>query len=483
MSANVGEALLVEAVVPCLVSLILCLVLLVLLKLFLSPFSISQKRHKNAAVISLFFVAFYGYGPAVDTLRNVLDFRELLSPAQVLLSLGVALVVALASVRFFLRTNRSIAWITPFLNVISAIAIIIVVFSITTTMLRQKDYALKQSPSVVDAHASGGTRRPDIYYIVLDMYTRQDLLQSYFKHDNTEFLGELQEKGFYVANMSRSNYMRTLFSIPSSLNYSYIDDMAMEKAFGGMPPLAKSVSESKAVGFLRERGYEIVALASGSSTTEMRNADRYLKPTFVLTEFHSVLIDLTPIRSVLNRMEIKWEYYLHRKRLLFSLDTLASMESTEQPKFVFAHIMAPHWPFVFDEDGSGIYKRGNFEEGYRRQLVYLNERLIEIAGAIQKRDPNSVIIFQGDHGPRRASPALKDKNWEAFIKDQTAILNAVYIPGLEYDEVLYPSITPVNTFRVIFNQYFDAGLPLLKDETKLFGPAYQDGMVVTEKAF
>jgi hypothetical protein len=42
------------------------------------------------------------------------------------------------------------------------------------------------------------------------------------------------------------------------------------------------------------------------------------------------------------------------------------------------------------------------------------------------------------------------------------ILNAYFLPG-EGAAGLYPSITPVNTFRLIFDVYFGADLELLED--------------------
>jgi hypothetical protein len=47
-----------------------------------------------------------------------------------------------------------------------------------------------------------------------------------------------------------------------------------------------------------------------------------------------------------------------------------------------------------------------------------------------------------------------------------AILNAYYLPGVDSD-LIYPSISPVNTFRLILNTYFGADLPLLPDESYL----------------
>ncbi len=46
---------------------------------------------------------------------------------------------------------------------------------------------------------------------------------------------------------------------------------------------------------------------------------------------------------------------------------------------------------------------------------------------------------------------------------RTAILNAILIRE-DCRSMLYPSITPVNTFRVVFNCYFDANLPRVEDE-------------------
>lgn len=44
------------------------------------------------------------------------------------------------------------------------------------------------------------------------------------------------------------------------------------------------------------------------------------------------------------------------------------------------------------------------------------------------------------------------------------MLNAYYLPGANVSEILYPSITPVNTFWVIFNNYFGTNLDLLPDK-------------------
>jgi hypothetical protein len=48
--------------------------------------------------------------------------------------------------------------------------------------------------------------------------------------------------------------------------------------------------------------------------------------------------------------------------------------------------------------------------------------------------------------------------------ESAGVLNAIFLPGANRDS-LHPSITPVNTFRVILNEYFNARLDLLEDHT------------------
>ncbi len=63
---------------------------------------------------------------------------------------------------------------------------------------------------------------PDIYYIILDEYGREDKLRDEFGYDNTPFLRELTKRGFFVAKHSRSNYLQTDLSLTSSLNMRYL---------------------------------------------------------------------------------------------------------------------------------------------------------------------------------------------------------------------------------------------------------------------
>ena len=55
-------------------------------------------------------------------------------------------------------------------------------------------------------------------------------------------------------------------------------------------------------------------------------------------------------------------------------------------------------------------------------------------------------------------------NSDAIETKILPILNTYYLPGLG-NEDLYPSISPVNTFRFIFNRYFGLDYELLEDRS------------------
>ena len=156
-------------------------------------------------------------------------------------------------------------------------------------------------------------------------------------------------------------------------------------------------------------------------------------------------------------------------------------------KFVFAHILLPHPPFVFDRHGNFTdddfipptqvadleNKEKELHRKYIEQLMFTNSKVSELVKRLLSRSAvPPIIIIQSDEGPWPVRYYLyKDHfNWKTQatneeLKAKTGILNAYYFPGINYKSILYPSITPVNTFRVIFNAYFEQNFELLPDET------------------
>jgi hypothetical protein len=371
-----------------------------------------------------------------------------------------------------------------FLNLTLGLALI-VPFSLAAGRPIQKPHNYLQldktlTPKSLDEQVSlDCADRPDIYYILVDGYGREDVLEELYGLDNTKFLGDLAQRGFYVANQSHTNYIQSIYSISSSLNFTYIDPPQNEVT--SWRYFTQLMAHNRIMRLLKDCGYLSVAFESGYTYSNNPAVDVYLARESGLNEFESLLLAGSPVDILMREFDLEpsdYTYPAHRRRALFTLEQLAKIPRMRSPKIVFAHILSPHPPFVFDSGGrptepnwsytlsDGDEYDGDWEtyrHGYTQQVSYLNQELIQMVDAILTRSSRPpVIIIQGDHGPggffHWSSPE------QACLWERTGILNAYHLPD-DGTEVLYPGISPVNSFRVILNVYFEADLPLLPDDT------------------
>ncbi|HET6823073.1 MAG TPA: hypothetical protein VFH34_10510, partial [Anaerolineales bacterium] len=80
--------------------------------------------------------------------------------------------------------------------------------------------------------------------------------------------------------------------------------------------------------------------------------------------------------------------------------------------------------------------------------------LTSIHAILDRSEQPPVILLMGDHGPPPGRFATQE--------DRLKILNAYYVDDA-VKEKLYDSISPVNSFRLILNEYFGMNYPLLED--------------------
>jgi hypothetical protein len=238
--------------------------------------------------------------------------------------------------------------------------------------------------------------------------------------------------------------------------------------------LRASIRQSAVRYELESVGYKMVAFATGFAWSEISDADTYLAPTQALSEissFETLLIRTTPFRHFedlgwIDLDEIDGQHYRERTQLI--LNSMKELAHMPGPKFVFIHIISPHPLFVFGPDGSFTdpaafldknrrYTATSYTLGYRNQVEYITSQLlIAISTLLGESSRPPVIILQGDHAP-----------WLQAGSGMFEILNAYYLPG--HNDLLYPTISPVNTFRLIFDSYLGATYPLLND-TSYFSP-------------
>lgn len=434
---------------------------------------------KSAIFTSMILAFFFSYGHIYLSIKELRLGELLIGRHRFLLPLMTALfvigVIWVIKIKISVKVNETLNWIALFL-------VVYPIFQITTYELSslidlRGSKATSINPDFGKQNLSNELKH-DIYYIILDAYGRADTLHELYGYDNGPFIDSLRNLGFYIAECSQSNYPETKISLASGLNMGYEQDI-WDRGNYDKKRFNKLVLNSRIRQILEEQGYKIVAFNSGHIWSEMTDADVYLSPEDISTSwlnqnlsfgainnFETQLLETTLVNGV-NDIELlsrrfnihKTGYLRRRTEVLYVLDTLSKVSSIPGPKYVFAHIVSPHRPFVFGTGGEEILDADGkltFEEdyatGYTNQVSHLNLRMIPILEEIiQSSEISPIIIIQGDHGPAFTTPSYR-----------STILNVYYLPD-GGDDLLYPTISPVNTFRVILNHYFGTNLELLED--------------------
>ena len=452
---------------------------------------ILRDRVRPGLLLSLFILLFSSYGHILAALYALpAPLASLPYGAHTILLPLSCLLLVLISV-FIVKRGRSLLSLTRILNAVTLILLFMTLFRIGAFMIGTREAERFEvgeglfGDTGITLEAPG--EPPDIYYIVLDAYPRADKLRELYGYDNSAFIEFLSSRGFFVADRATSNYSRTILSLSSSLNFCYLDRIAdrVGDDTTNLKPLRRMLEQNRARRLLSRLGYRFVALRSGFQNTDLTGADIYLTPG-QRGEFEAALIRTTAAAPFYSRLlrssgrAADLERENDRRRINYIFDTLPETAANGFPQFVFAHIIAPHPPFVFDAEGGDVmggryfaYKSANdlirregltrkeYAELFVDQLVYMNRRieaLVDSLIAISEVQP--VIVLRGDHGP--GTYFHHSRLEYSYLEDRMSILYAIRIPGRRSD-ALYGSMTPVNTFPVIFNELFGGDFDLLDD--------------------
>ena len=476
LAANLGQVKPSLGVRAALLSIGLAFGLLLLFKM------LDRSWERAAAVATSSLFLFYSYGHVYNALHSIdpgLGRHRYLVPVFGLLALGLY---------WWVRRKPSLgATATPLLNVGLGLALAVPVIR----MLFFRGFALDEAAQIEGLEGaqlsySGESPPPDIYYFLLDAYTRADTLVETYGFDNTGFIQTLETLGFYVVGCGQSNYSQTELSLSATLNATYLDAL-IDPSLEGEQSRAQLwpwLRHNQVRALLEQVGYSTVAVETGYYWSEWEDADDYRAPSpgwlAGMSAFEATLLRSTAAWAAIDAMPVLPAFLVrdldrsteaHRERVSFVLDTLEQLPREPGPKFVFIHLVSPHRPFVFDAEGNPVDDDyawqlsslgiETYKEGYREQIAYLNGRIERIVRMLLSESVvQPVIVIQGDHGPEEGSS-----------QDRMRILNAMYLAGHGSDG-LYPTITSVNTFRIILNTVFEAGLPLLPDAS--YFSTYED---------
>jgi hypothetical protein len=420
--------------------------------LYVLAYAFLRDWHRAALVADLLIFLFALYGRIYYLGKNVTLIGFQLFRHRTLAPFW--LILAIVGVWFLVRKISRPADLTRWINLIACFLLIFPVLtisyvSISNILAQNKSLAIENNVNL-----PAGSTHPNIYYIILDAYGREDILKQ-LGYDNSGFIKELEKRGFYVPACAQSNYAYTIFSLSSSLNYEYINDFVTNDRYELVP----FVRHNRVRSFLEQQGYETIAVATGFQWTEWKDAGKYFPVTSTLgliSGFESMFLDTTLVKLPLDLVgsDAGTGDDMRRAIILSALKNLKHASSIPGPKFVFAHLVIPHGSYVFGPNGEPVNAEG--VKGYLDQVTFINREILDVIDTIQSSSKTPpVIIIQGDHGPRE----FLDKN-----EDKLKILNAYYLPDVA-PSVVYPSITPVNTFRMVLNNYFSQNLNMLDDKS------------------
>ena len=456
----------------------LVIVLSIVLLLWWCTTGIIKNGAKAALIISIFLILFFLYSNVHDILfvQQSLVFgrhRYLIPMMGLLWCISTYLII---------RRTVTVTTANVFLNIVGVTLILATIPNLGNWVINKAVLSKDKISSIRLGDYEQVTLTmpqdpPDIYYIILDGYMRSDLLEEVLQYNNSEFVDHLENKGFYVASKSRSNYPYTFLSIPSALNMEYINYLSETVGSESHDVLATyPLIQANRVGqLLKSIGYRYVQISSGWS-----GASRSLIADEVFTwknkgpeqAFLSLLVEMTAIYPLVQPILDDW--HDERGAILFSFSQIAKVGLRESPTFVYAHIVSPHPPYVFGANGEYVnepeegWTPESAQSAYLNQLIYTNKKIVELVDTllVQHTTP-PIIIVQADHGWAWAvgwDPNPSIALDELFDMDQVfGILNAYYLPGNGKHQ-LYDTISPVNSFRLLFNAYFDAKLSLLNDK-------------------
>jgi len=381
------------------------------------------------------------------------------------------------------RLNRILNLVSIFLVVISLAGILIYEARSGFNRFRVGGQAIKKetSPAVTNSPVDG----PDVYYILVDGFSRNDVLQQIGGPDVSGFLDELEQLGFYVAHCSQANYDHTRLSLASSLNMNYLEELnvPLNANRDSVPAYRDIIQHSESRKVLTDMGYKFFTFKPVYSFLTISDSDVYYDAEDVtpfynrleVVNFQYLFLSTTILRplmeaqvstpKVFERIPTPILLLLYPKASLFStreynqyqqnlyaLEKLAETAKLSGKKFVYAHLFLTHQPYVFNADGSFRWPPKDDEKAYYAQIQYASKRLPEVIKQILRDSKNPpVIIVQSDHGYVNSA-------------DRVKILNAYYFPGVD-PKHLYPTLSPVNTFRLVLNLYFNKNYLILDDRS------------------
>lgn len=468
---------------------------------------IFRNARKTGAVAGLFLFFFLLYGHFYDLVQGRKLFGHLVGRHLIIFPLwGLLFLIGLFLI---LRSKSNLASLTWGLNLIFGFLVLFNLVQIGYASLNKAQATANRLAAPTSSQIASTTQvsaqdTPDVYYILSDAYDRQDMLESDVNFDNSAFITQLKALGFTIPNCTYSNYNNTITSMTATLNMDYLDHLVApytelyDMSISTYNKMQSLTLNNKVMQIFRSMGYKIVTMKSVFPFIDFKNSDVIFDvqsnsgatEKIASSNFHYLFLRTTIARMVIEEATASPALFKHvpdslvrildpqynrlddaymetYEQNIYQLDKLETVAEIPGKKFVYAHLMATHPPFTFTRNGDIRLDMTTTDSNaaYVDQVIYADQRYLTIIKDIlaQSKTP-PIIILQGDHA----------YGWERKGINAFKIINAYYLPGNGKD-FIYPSITPVNTFRILLTHYFGQNFPVIPDQSNWINPKFPNG--------
>lgn len=431
--------------------------------LFVSKY---MKSSKKASFLTMFLMCiFFFFGWMHDLEKKVLH-NSFLSRYSLIIPVLIISVVLI--IRLIKKSKFSFSKPSQYFNVLFSILIIIEIGFLLKNSISKKE------PYVHFIVQDKGAPKPDVYFIVSDGYAGQEELRNILNYDNSVFLDQLKSKGFHIVSNSRSNYNLTPFSLASTLKMDYLTLNSFNENPEDLNNCFKNINSNEVIHFFKKTGYELV----NYSIFQFDET-----PPLITSQFFEVGPGLIHSQTILGRIEkdlffnlitkykFKWAMKIAVKKevkkteQLYQKTLAAANKKCNHPRFVYTHLMMPHYPYYLDSNGhfndynSILEANWASKDGYINYLKYCNNKLLKLVDHIlQNSEYPPIIILLGDHGFREFSTQPSIRKYY-FMN-----LNAIYLPNKNYS-CFKQGLSNVNEFRCLFNTAFNQNYDIKTDST------------------
>ena len=443
------------------------LVFIPVISLFVGFYFCFKSFTKSGVFVSLIVLLFFSYGHIFKILNDTFINLQISHTLFVI----PFLIIFILGFFYCLKTKRKLNNITTILNVVT-----IALIGILLTQLMGYDFYQYYifdddiDTSIEFNLAEGLNQYPDIYYIILDEYAGSKVLSESYNYENNEFINFLSNNGFSTPQETQSNYVVSFLSLSSALNMQYVNFFTDEVGVDSKDRrlAIELIHDNRVMQILESNGYSTFNVDSNwGPTNAIKIADQNICEKSPV--FNSELLTMVLSTSMLKPIYTELFLPADRERILCIFSELPELHTkSDKPIFVLAHIMLPHGPYVWGPNGEhkkidslNVLDVVEDRQGYVDQLKFTNKMVQEmIEKIIYENKKSKIIIIQSDHG------AVMPMNWEnpteKMKHDRLSNINYILVTD-ENRSSLYDNMTPVNTFRVLFNSYFDTNFDVLDD--------------------